>query len=52
MSVTAFIPARSGSKRVPGKNVKPLAGKPLVLWSLEACVRAPSVSKVIFSTVV
>lgn len=50
MSVTAFIPARSGSKRVPGKNVKPLAGKPLVLWTLEACVRAPSVSKVIFST--
>lgn len=50
MSVTAFIPARSGSKRVPGKNIKPLAGKPLVLWSLEACVRAPSVSRVIFST--
>lgn len=50
MSVTAFIPARSGSKRVPGKNVKPLAGKPLVLWTLEACVRTPSVSKVIFST--
>lgn len=50
MTVTAFIPARSGSKRVPGKNVKPLAGKPLVLWSLEACVKAPSISKVIFST--
>jgi CMP-N,N'-diacetyllegionaminic acid synthase len=50
MSVTAFIPARSGSKRVPGKNVKMLAGKPLVIWTLEACVRAPSVGRVIFST--
>jgi CMP-N,N'-diacetyllegionaminic acid synthase len=50
MSVTAFIPARSGSKRVPGKNVKLLAGKPLVIWTLEACVRAPSISRVIFST--
>lgn len=50
MTITAFIPARSGSKRLPGKNIKVLAGKPLILWSLEACVRAPSVERVIFST--
>jgi CMP-N-acetylneuraminic acid synthetase len=50
MSVAAFVPARSGSKRVPGKNVKPLAGKPLVLWTLEAFARARSVDRVIFST--
>ncbi len=50
MTLAALIPARSGSKRVPGKNIKPLAGKPLVLWTLEACVRAPSIDRVIFST--
>jgi CMP-N-acetylneuraminic acid synthetase len=50
MGVTAFVPARSGSKRLPGKNIKPLAGRPLVLWTLAACVNAPSIDKVIFST--
>jgi len=50
MTLAAFVPARSGSKRLPGKNIKPLAGKPLVLWTLEAFARAPSVDKVIFST--
>ncbi|MCB2107222.1 MAG: acylneuraminate cytidylyltransferase family protein [Rhodobacteraceae bacterium] len=50
MTVTAFVPARSGSKRVPGKNIKLLAGKPLVLWTLKAFAKAPSVDKVIFST--
>jgi len=50
MTLAAFVPARSGSKRLPGKNVKPLAGKPLVLWTLEAFVQAPSVDRVIFST--
>jgi len=50
MTIAAIVPARSGSKRLPGKNIKPLAGKPLVLWTLEACVTAPSIDKVIFST--
>jgi CMP-N,N'-diacetyllegionaminic acid synthase len=50
MTLAAFVPARSGSKRVPGKNVKPLAGKPLVLWTLEAFAAAEQVDKVIFST--
>ncbi|WP_305984992.1 cytidylyltransferase domain-containing protein [Roseibium sp. MMSF_3544] len=49
-SVTAFVPARSGSKRFPGKNIHPLMGKPLVLWTLEACALAECVSEVIFST--
>jgi CMP-N,N'-diacetyllegionaminic acid synthase len=50
MSYAAFVPARSGSKRVPGKNVKLLAGKPLVLWTLEAFVNVESIDTVIFST--
>ena len=50
MSIAAFVPARSGSKRLPGKNIKDLAGKPLVIWTLEACARAPSIDRVIFST--
>jgi len=50
MSITAFVPARSGSKRVPGKNTRLLAGKPLVVWTLEACANARGVDKVILST--
>jgi CMP-N-acetylneuraminic acid synthetase len=48
--LAAFVPARAGSKRLPGKNIKLLAGKPLILWTLEAFAGAPSVDKVIFST--
>jgi len=50
MTYTAFVPARSGSKRLPHKNVKLLAGKPLVAWTLEACVGASQVDTVILST--
>jgi len=50
MSYVAFVPARSGSIRVPGKNIKLLAGKPLVIHTLEAFINAGKVDKVIFST--
>lgn len=50
MGITAFVPARSGSKRLPNKNIKELAGKPLVLWTLESCLRSEKVDEVIFST--
>lgn len=50
MTVTAFVPARSGSKRLPNKNIKDLAGKPLVIWTLEACMASSQVDEVIFST--
>lgn len=50
MTYVAFVPARSGSKRLPNKNIKMLGGKPLVVWTLEACVNAPEVDEVIFST--
>ncbi len=35
MTATAFIPARKGSKRLPGKNKKQFHGKPLVQWSID-----------------
>lgn len=42
MKAIAIIPARGGSKGVPGKNLRPVAGKPLIAWSIEqalACDR-------------
>ncbi len=36
MSVLGLVPARGGSKRLPGKNVKAFGGKPLVAWAIEA----------------
>lgn len=50
MAYIAFVPARSGSKRLPGKNIKMLADKPLVVHTLEAFIAADKVDRVIFST--
>lgn len=36
MKILALIPARGGSKRVPGKNIKPLDGLPLIAWTIQA----------------
>jgi N-acylneuraminate cytidylyltransferase/CMP-N,N'-diacetyllegionaminic acid synthase len=38
--VLVVIPARGGSKRLPRKNVLPLAGKPLICWTIEAALSA------------
>jgi CMP-N,N'-diacetyllegionaminic acid synthase len=46
----AIIPARSGSKGVPGKNIKLLGGIPLFVFSIIAAKMMPSVSRVIVST--
>lgn len=35
MRVLAIIPARGGSKRLPGKNIRPLHGRPLIQWSID-----------------
>lgn len=45
-----IIPARGGSKGLPGKNVLPLAGKPLIVWSIEQALASSSVDRVIVST--
>jgi len=46
----AIIPARGGSKGVLRKNVLPLAGKPLIGWTIEAALGAACVDRVVVST--
>lgn len=50
MRVLAIIPARGGSKGVPGKNSKLLGGKPLIAYSIEQAVVSNSFAKIIVST--
>lgn len=45
MKVLYLIPARGGSKGVPGKNVKPLAGKPLITYAIDAARGAGAADK-------
>ena len=46
----AIIPARGGSKRIPGKNIKPFAGKPLIAYSIEAALQSGLFDHVFVST--
>ena len=46
----AVIPARGGSKGIPGKNIKVLCGKPLIAWSIEAALNSKAVDRVVVST--
>jgi len=46
----ALILARGGSKRLPGKNIRPLAGKPLIAWSIDAALACPAIADVVVST--
>ena len=46
----AIIPARGGSKRLPRKNILPLAGKPLIVWSIEAALESSLFDRVCVST--
>lgn len=48
--IIAIIPARGGSKRLPRKNILPLAGKPLMSWTIEAALASKYIDKVIVST--
>ena len=48
--IVAIIPARGGSKRIPGKNIKKLSGKPLIAWSIKAGLESKYVDDVIVST--
>ena len=46
----AVIPARGGSKRIPGKNVRPLAGRPLIVYSIAAALDSGLFCDVVVST--
>lgn len=48
--VLALVPARSGSKGLPGKNIRPLGGKPLLAWPIEAALASKYVDRVVVST--
>ncbi|WP_297969567.1 pseudaminic acid cytidylyltransferase [uncultured Campylobacter sp.] len=48
--IIAVIPARGGSKRIPRKNIKPFCGKPMIVYSIEAAIRAGIFDEIIVST--
>ena len=50
MNIVAFIFARSGSKGLPGKNIRLLAGKPLIAWSIEHARAVERIKRIIVST--
>lgn len=50
MKILAIIPARGGSKGVPGKNIKNLGGKPLLQYTVEVALKSNCFSEVILSS--
>lgn len=50
IKILAVIPARGGSKRLPGKNIRPLCGKPLIAWTIEAARQCALISDIVVST--
>lgn len=50
MKIIAIIPARSGSKSIPHKNIRSLSGKPLLAYSIEHAIKSEMINRVIVST--
>lgn len=48
--ITALVPMKGNSERVPGKNKRPLFGRPLLYWTLDALIRARRVARVVVDT--
>lgn len=48
--ILAIIPARGGSKGIPRKNIVPLAGKPLIAWTIEAAKKSKYIDKIVVSS--
>ena len=48
--VLAIVPARAGSERLPGKNVRPMAGRPMVEWTLQAGLVSTTIDRLVVST--
>jgi CMP-N-acetylneuraminic acid synthetase len=49
-TILGIVPARGGSKRLPRKNLLLLAGKPLILWSLEVGIKSKYIDKLVVSS--
>lgn len=50
LTVVAVVPARGGSKSIPGKNVRALGGRPLLCWAIDAARRVSEIDRIIVST--
>ena len=50
MNILGLIAARGGSKGIPGKNVRPFLGKPLIAWSIQHALACPEITRVVVST--
>jgi len=50
MKILALIPARGGSKRLPGKNIMPLHGRPLIDWSISFALNSKIFDQIIVSS--
>lgn len=50
MNIVALICARGGSKGLPGKNIRPLAGRPLIAWAIEQARGVKRIGRIIVST--
>lgn len=48
--VIGIVPARAGSKTLPSKNIRPLCGKPLIVWTIERALAARHLDVVVCST--
>ncbi len=48
--ILALIPARGGSKGVPGKNIRPLGGRPLIAWTIDAARRSRHIDRLVLSS--
>src|SRR3989344_6845134 len=48
--ILAYIPARGGSKRIPGKNIKKFAGKPLIAYTIEQALACKLADKIVVDT--
>jgi CMP-N-acetylneuraminic acid synthetase len=48
--VVALLPMKGHSERVPGKNLRPLAGRPLYHWILDTLLSVPSIATVVVDT--
>jgi CMP-N,N'-diacetyllegionaminic acid synthase len=48
--ILGLINARGGSKSIPHKNLAPLAGKPLIAWTIEAALKSRSLARIVVST--